>query len=56
MNAIIVGASYTGLIAALELRQLLPAGDTVTVVSANEDFILNICIYLGHRVTRRSAE
>jgi len=39
MNAIIVGASYTGLTAALELRRLLPASDTVTVVSANEDFI-----------------
>lgn len=38
-KVIVVGASYAGLTAALELRRLLPEGDTVTVISANEDFI-----------------
>ena len=38
-KVIVVGASYAGLTAALELRRLLPERDTVTVVSANEDFI-----------------
>jgi len=38
MNAVIVGASYAGLTAALELRRLL-RGDTVTVIlSPSEDF------------------
>lgn len=38
-HVIVVGAGYAGLTAAVEARRLLPAGDTVTVVSANEDFI-----------------
>ena len=38
-KVIVVGASYAGLSAALELRRLLPESYTVTVVSANEDFI-----------------
>jgi len=38
-NAIIIGSSYAGLSAALELRSLLPSSDTVTVVSISEDFI-----------------
>lgn len=38
-KVIVVGASYAGLTAALELRRLLPATDTVTVVSARGDFI-----------------
>lgn len=36
---VVVGASYAGLSAALELRRLLPAGDTVTVISGQKDFI-----------------
>jgi sulfide:quinone oxidoreductase len=39
MKAVVVGASYAGLTAALELRRLLPKGDTVTVISASENFI-----------------
>ena len=35
---VVVGASFAGLTAALELRRLLPASDTVTVVSASERF------------------
>ena len=38
-NAIIIGSSYAGLAAALELRSRMPASQTVTVVSASEDFI-----------------
>ena len=38
-NAIIIGSSYAGLAAALELRSRLPASQTVTVVSLSEDFI-----------------
>ena len=38
-NAIIVGAGYAGISAALELRSILPEGDQVTVVSPGEDFI-----------------
>lgn len=38
-NAIIIGSSYAGLAAALELRSLLPPSETVTVVSLSEDFI-----------------
>lgn len=38
-KVIVVGGSYTGLAAALELRRLLPRRDNVTVVSINEDFI-----------------
>jgi sulfide:quinone oxidoreductase len=38
-NSIIVGGSYAGLAAALELRSRLPEGETVTVVSLSEDFI-----------------
>ena len=38
-NSIIVGGSYAGLAAALELRSRLPDNDTVTVVSLSEDFI-----------------
>jgi len=40
-TVIIIGASYAGLAAALELRHRLPASDTVTVVSANENFIFH---------------
>jgi sulfide:quinone oxidoreductase len=38
-NSIIVGGSYAGLAAALELRSRLPDNETVTVVSLSEDFI-----------------
>lgn len=38
-NAIIIGSSYAGLAAALELRSRLPASETVTVVSLSEEFI-----------------
>lgn len=38
-NAIIIGGGYAGLAAALELRSLLPARETVTVVSLSEEFI-----------------
>jgi len=38
-NSIIIGGSYAGLAAALELRSLLPPANTVTVVSLSEDFI-----------------
>jgi len=38
-NVIIIGSSYAGLAAALELRSRLPASETVTVVSLSEDFI-----------------
>ncbi len=38
-NAIIIGSSYAGLAAALELRSLLPPSEIVTVVSLSEDFI-----------------
>lgn len=38
-NIIIIGSSYAGLAAALELRSRLPASETVTVVSLGEDFI-----------------
>ncbi len=38
-NAIIIGSSYAGLAAALELRSRLPASQTVTVVSLNSQFI-----------------
>jgi len=38
-NAIIIGSSYAGLAAALELRSRLPASQTVTVISLSEDFI-----------------
>ncbi len=38
-EVIIVGASYAGLSAAMELRSRLPGGHQVTVVSANETFI-----------------
>lgn len=38
-NSIIVGSSYAGLAAGLELRSRLPDNETVTVVSLSEDFI-----------------
>lgn len=38
-NSIIVGGSYAGLAAALELRSRLPASETVTVVALSEEFI-----------------
>jgi sulfide:quinone oxidoreductase len=38
-NSIIVGGSYAGLAAALELRSRLPASETVTVVSLSDEFI-----------------
>ena len=38
-NVIVIGSSYAGLAAALELRTRLPASETVTVVSLSEDFI-----------------
>jgi sulfide:quinone oxidoreductase len=38
-NSIIVGGSYAGLAAALELRSRLPASETVTLVSLSEAFI-----------------
>jgi sulfide:quinone oxidoreductase len=38
-NFIIIGGSYAGLAAALELRLRLPSSETVTVVSLSEDFI-----------------
>jgi sulfide:quinone oxidoreductase len=38
-NSIIVGGSYAGLAAALELRSRLPASETVTVVSLSDQFI-----------------
>jgi sulfide:quinone oxidoreductase len=38
-NSIIVGASYAGLAAALELRSRLPSSKTVTVISLSEEFI-----------------
>jgi len=38
-NTIIVGGSYAGLAAALELRSLLPDSETVTVVSLRDEFI-----------------
>jgi len=38
-NTIIIGSSYAGLAAAMELRSLLPPSETVTVVSLSEDFI-----------------
>jgi sulfide:quinone oxidoreductase len=38
-NAIIIGSSYAGLAAALELRSRLPASRTVTVVSLSNQFI-----------------
>jgi sulfide:quinone oxidoreductase len=38
-NTIIVGGSYAGLAAALELRSLLPASETVTVISLSDEFI-----------------
>ncbi len=38
-SAIIVGSSYAGLAAALELRSRLPAGESVTVVSESDQFI-----------------
>ena len=37
-NSIIVGGSYAGLAAALELRSRLPASETVTVVSLSDEF------------------
>jgi sulfide:quinone oxidoreductase len=40
-TVIVVGGSYAGLAAALELRQRLPASDAVTVVSASESFIFH---------------
>lgn len=36
---IVVGSGYAGISAALELRDRLPETDTVTVVSASEDFL-----------------
>lgn len=38
-NSIIVGGSYAGLAAALELRQRLPPGENVTVASLSDQFI-----------------
>ena len=38
-NTIIIGSSYAGLAAALELRSRLPAGQTVMVVSLSDQFI-----------------
>ncbi len=38
-NSIIVGGSYAGLAAALELRSRLPDNETVTVISLSEEFI-----------------
>jgi len=38
-NAIIIGSSYAGLAAALELRPRLPTSQTVTVVSLSDQFI-----------------
>ncbi len=38
-NAIIIGSSYAGLAAALELRSLLPKSETITVISPSESFI-----------------
>ncbi|MFN8459092.1 MAG: FAD-dependent oxidoreductase [Anaerolineae bacterium] len=40
-TVIIIGASYAGLAAALELRHRLPASDAVVVVSASESFIFH---------------
>lgn len=40
-TVIVIGGSYAGLAAALELRQRLPASDIVTVVSVNESFIFH---------------
>jgi sulfide:quinone oxidoreductase len=37
-KVIVIGGSYAGLTAALELRRLLPAEDSVTLVSASEYF------------------
>jgi sulfide:quinone oxidoreductase len=38
-NAIIIGSSYAGLAAALELRSRLPASQSITVVSLSNQFI-----------------
>lgn len=40
-TVIVIGASYAGLAAALELRHRLPASDKVTVVSASDTFIFH---------------
>lgn len=40
-TTIVIGASYAGLAAALELRHHLPANDSVIVVSASESFIFH---------------
>ena len=37
-NTIVIGGSYAGLAAALELRSRLPASQTVTVVSLSNQF------------------
>lgn len=38
-NIVVIGGSFAGLAAALELRRLLPADSSVTVVSANDKFV-----------------
>jgi sulfide:quinone oxidoreductase len=40
-NAVVVGAGYAGLAAALELRSRLPAAQSVTLISIQEEFIFH---------------
>ena len=46
-KVIVVGASYAGLTAALELRRLLPESDTVTVSLCQRGFYFLSFINLG---------